>query len=394
MRQYRYAAMKRVKLLSLLAIVITLGPQALSQNRRTREPSTPRDLPATEIARRVLPSVVLLTCDNRKETSQGSGVFVAPDLVITSLHVVQGMKRGTIQTVAGRRQKFRISHVLQTDDTSDLALLGVVDATRAQISPLPVRATKTLDVGQTIYAFGNPEGLAGTMSPGIVSAGLRKFKHATLLQISAPISPGSSGGPVVDSQAQLVGIAHGGLKDSQNLNFAVPVSVIKQFLDRWYADSGTVLLWAGLVNSRDTPADEWVWLASEQTNAATAGADDPISGEWTGNSVSFGSKIYDQKRDTWKDGPNITNPISFHLALDNDRVSGVVTYSNGIMHHINGTFREPKLVLANNEYNADGTIKNQCRFSLELDSDRIFGLDECFVDGRWVKFNNVGLRRK
>lgn len=85
--------MKRVKLLSLLAIVITLGPQALPQNRRTREPSIQRDLPATEIARRVLPSVVLLTCDNRKETSQGSGVFVAPDLVITSLHVVQGMKR-------------------------------------------------------------------------------------------------------------------------------------------------------------------------------------------------------------------------------------------------------------------------------------------------------------
>ena len=61
MRQYRYAAMKRVKLLSLLAIVITLGPQALPQNRRTREPSTPHDLPATEIARRILPSVVLLT---------------------------------------------------------------------------------------------------------------------------------------------------------------------------------------------------------------------------------------------------------------------------------------------------------------------------------------------
>ena len=154
------------------------------------------------------------------------------------------------------------------------------------------------------------------------------------------------------------------------------------------------LLWAGLVNSRDPPADEWVWLASEQTNAATAGTDDPISGEWTGNTVSFGSKVYDQQAGTWKDGPNITNPISFHLGLDNDRVAGVVTYSNGITHRINGTFREPKLVLANNEYNADGTIKNHCRFSLELDGDRIFGLDECFVDGRWVKFNNVGLRRK
>ena len=100
-----------------------------------------------------------------------------------------------------------------------------------------------------------------------------------------------------------------------------------------------------------------MWLASEQTNAATPSADDPINGDWIGNTVSFGSTFYDQQTGTGRTDQNITNSISFHLALDNNRVSGVVTYSNGITHRINGTFREPKLVLANNEYNADGTIK-------------------------------------
>src|SRR5437762_6933832 len=107
------------------------------------------------------------------------------------------------------------------------ALLGIYDAFNVPIPSLPLDARAALSVGETIYAFGNPEGLTGTMSPGIVSAGLRNTRDGTLLQISAPISSGSSGGPVVDSRGQVVGVALGSLREGQNLNFAVHASTVR-----------------------------------------------------------------------------------------------------------------------------------------------------------------------
>ncbi|MGH9905536.1 MAG: trypsin-like peptidase domain-containing protein [Pyrinomonadaceae bacterium] len=124
-------------------------------------------------------------------------------------------------------------------------------------------ARTNLSVGETIYAFGNPEGLTGTMSPGIVSAGLRNTQGRTLLQISAPISSGSSGGPVVDSRGQVVGVALGSLKEGQNLNFAVHASTVRIFLNRWYKDNDPkVSIWVGLVHAPGQKLidNEWVWL--------------------------------------------------------------------------------------------------------------------------------------
>jgi len=147
------------------------------------------------------------------------------------------MRRGTLRTVGGRKLTFHISHVLQIDERSDLALLGIYDAFNVPIPSLQLDGRADLSVGETIYAFGNPEGLTGTMSPGIVSAGLRNTRDRNLLQISAPISSGSSGGPVVDSRGQVVGVALGSLKEGQNLNFAVHASTVRLFLNRWYKDN-------------------------------------------------------------------------------------------------------------------------------------------------------------
>jgi S1-C subfamily serine protease len=256
------------RFLSLIvcAVILFCGSNAGSvaqQNRKRGSASRSTGLSATDVARRVLPAVSIVVCDDGESSSQGSGFFVGPGLVITNFHVIKGMRRGTLRTVGGRKREFHISHVLQIDETSDLALLGIYDAFNVPIPSLQLDARANVSVGETIYAFGNPEGLTGTMSPGIVSAGLRKTGDGTLLQISAPISSGSSGGPVVDSRGQVVGVALGSLKEGQNLNFAVHASTVRLFLNRWYKDNDPkISMWVGLVN---TPGEkvidnEWVWL--------------------------------------------------------------------------------------------------------------------------------------
>ena len=89
----------------------------------------------------------------------------------------------------------------------------------------------SIAIGDTIYVAGNPLGLEGTFSQGIVS-GIRHGKNGSLIQITAPISPGSSGGPVVDSAGQVVGVATGYFRGGQNLNFAVPSFYVRAALGR------------------------------------------------------------------------------------------------------------------------------------------------------------------
>ena len=84
-----------------------------------------------------------------------------------------------------------------------------------------------VEIGETVYAIGSPVGLEGTFSNGIVS-GFRNVGEQRLIQITAPISPGSSGGPVTNSKGAVVGVAVATLKDGQNLNFAVPSNYLSQ----------------------------------------------------------------------------------------------------------------------------------------------------------------------
>jgi serine protease Do len=140
----------------------------LAQQNRNDSGARQGRLSAREIARRVLPAVSLIECDDGEDVSQGSGFFVGPGLVITNFHVIKGMRRGSLLTVSGAKRRFPISHVLQIDQTSDLALLGIDEAFSIRMASLQLN-TSSVSVGESIYAFGNPEGLIGTMSPGIVS---------------------------------------------------------------------------------------------------------------------------------------------------------------------------------------------------------------------------------
>lgn len=159
--------------------------------------------------------------------SLGSGFFVADDVIATNMHVIAKAAHGDAKLV-GRSQTYAISGLVGKDEEHDLALLKIGGARGAA---LEIGDSGKLSVGDEIYVLGNPEGLEGTLSNGIVS-GIRQVGGDNVLQITAPISPGSSGGPVLDQQGRVVGIAVATFKEGQNLNFAVPATYLAQLMRR------------------------------------------------------------------------------------------------------------------------------------------------------------------
>lgn len=168
-------------------------------------------------------SVLLLIA--RTETGevvgQGSGFVIAGGKIVTNEHVVRA---GNILIDLGAaRLPARVERV---DALNDLAILSSV----AELSAKPLSLADTAPTpGTSVYAIGNPAGLEKSISTGVVS-GVRDFNGRQLLQITAPISPGSSGGPILNARGEVVGIAVGILELGQNLNFAVPASVLRKLL--------------------------------------------------------------------------------------------------------------------------------------------------------------------
>jgi lipopolysaccharide biosynthesis regulator YciM len=153
----------------------------------------------------------------------GSAFLIAPRLLITNAHVVDA--GNPVLAVGPVRIPLKI---IRTDEKNDLALLSVdVDLTS---KPLQL-ALDTVSPGEQIFAIGNPEGLEKSISQGIIS-GLRKIRDRDLLQITSPISHGSSGGPILNAKGEVIGVAVGTFDDGQNLNFAIPVAYVRSILDQ------------------------------------------------------------------------------------------------------------------------------------------------------------------
>lgn len=181
------------------------------------------------IAKRVFPSVVMLDMrdDKNRPISLGSGFFVRPDVIVTNHHVIKGAANGFAKIV-GKTTIFHIEGVVGIDKVNDLALLKL---TGVSGKPLILADISKIEVGQEVFAFGSPKGLEGTVSPGIISGNsFREIENGNLIQITAPISSGSSGGPVVDKKGEVIGVAVASLKDGQNLNFAIPSSYLALLL--------------------------------------------------------------------------------------------------------------------------------------------------------------------
>jgi len=181
---------------------------------------------AKEIAKKCMTSTVSLVMeDNFKQPlSLGSGFIVDNGKVITNLHVIEDAKYGYV-TISGESKKHKIEGYLAVDKSNDLALLSVPTLIGTSIE---INGNNP-EIGEKIYAIGNPKGLSGTISEGIIS-GIRTFDNEELIQITAPISPGSSGGPVINNNGQLIGVSVGTLEAGQNLNFAIPTKYVSKLI--------------------------------------------------------------------------------------------------------------------------------------------------------------------
>lgn len=192
-------------------------------------PSVPAQDELPELVRRIKPSAVAIeTFDARGEKlSRGSGFFIDRDRVVTNRHVIDGAFRAEIHTISGAN--YPVKNVLAVDAEADIALLKV-EAPPNVVRPLSLDRTSPQE-GESVVVIGNPFGLEGSVTNGIVSAVRDIPGFGRIIQITAPISPGSSGSPVVNMQGQVIGVATLQITGGQSVNFAIPSERIAQ-LDR------------------------------------------------------------------------------------------------------------------------------------------------------------------
>ena len=180
-------------------------------------------LPPEVLARNARGATVLIrNLEGRK--SIGTGFFIYPDLLVTNKHVLESLDVEIIDE-QGRTQ---IGRCVAEAKDDDLALVRAMTS-GGYLSLRPGEPK----YGEKIFIMGNPRGLQYTLSDGIVSHPVKKFPQGMLFQHSAPQSPGSSGSAVLDPGGRVIGVVCSQITDSQNLNFAVPVSRLKDLLQKW-----------------------------------------------------------------------------------------------------------------------------------------------------------------
>ena len=206
-----------------------------------------------QITRKVPPSSILPTPESENATALGSGfVYDNKGRIITNNHVVGDAKIVDITLVDGNRYT---ANVIGTDIFSDIAVLGIVENLTQQsppLNPLIIGNSSELEVGEQVIAIGNPFGLAGTMTTGIISQIGRLlpdpqtgFSIPNAIQTDALIVPGNSGGPLLNMNGQVIGINTAGLFGS-GIGFAIPSNAITRIVPTLIEKGNYTHPWLGL----------------------------------------------------------------------------------------------------------------------------------------------------
>ncbi|HEX3771442.1 MAG TPA: trypsin-like peptidase domain-containing protein [Polyangiaceae bacterium] len=211
----------RLRALLLLALAACAGKAPPPAAAGPVIAAAPRTLSPAEIASRALPAIVTM----KTEQSLGTGFVIRSDgWIATNLHVIVGGPR-LRATIADR--ELDVVEVLAASPEHDLAVV------RVEATGLPVLVLGDSDKmrpGDSVVAIGNPLGLENTVSNGLISARRKFDRGVEVLQISAPIAPGSSGGPIFNDHGEVIGIATAVLEEGQNLNFGMPVAYLAPML--------------------------------------------------------------------------------------------------------------------------------------------------------------------
>lgn len=198
-------------------IVKTAPPQAPVNNEKSFE----------ELAL-LASSIVMITVLNRfgEPESTGSGIMIGRDgYILTNNHVTEGGYIYAVQ-IEDDDRVYKADGVIKCNPTLDMAIIRI----NKKLKPLPIyKGKKKLVRGQKVVAIGSPLGLFNSVSDGIIS-GFREIKNVDMIQFTAPITHGSSGGAVLNMQGEVIGISTAGIDKGQNLNFAVGYENIAMFV--------------------------------------------------------------------------------------------------------------------------------------------------------------------
>lgn len=203
------------KILFILCLLLLPNREITAQEKTT-----------ADVVEDVAASVVVIAAkySNSSDTGQGSGVIIDDGTtVITNVHVVGGASEIVVHLQDGRSIKSK--GYLKADTDRDLITIKIPKKFKG-VKPIKLSKLKKIKIGTKVVAIGSPQGLTNTVSEGIIS-GIREFESGTrVIQTSAPVSPGSSGGGLFNMKGELIGITSFLHKGGQNLNFAYPAEYI------------------------------------------------------------------------------------------------------------------------------------------------------------------------
>ncbi len=199
------------------------------------------DLSSEDLFAKLSPGIVRINIGTAsgRQTGIGSGVVIGAGTVITNCHVAEA---GAVLQVKSGDASY-LARLVVADQAHDLCKL---DVPSLKAEPVTIGKSNALRTGQKVVALGAPKGLDLTISEGIVSS-LRKVDDGTLIQTTAPVSPGSSGGGLFDMHGNLVGIVTFQVTSGQNLNFAAP----SEWIENMHATQGN-----GIIAKLDGPRTE------------------------------------------------------------------------------------------------------------------------------------------
>ena len=257
--------------LSVLALLVVAVLPLFAHAQRLPQSQTEIDLSFAPLVREASPAVVNVFTERmvanrvspmeqlffgdaipkqRRQNSLGSGVIVGSDgVIVTNNHVIDGAD--TFRVVLSDRREYPAELVL-ADERTDLAVLKI-DTEGAVLPTLPSADTRAAQVGDLVLAIGNPFGVGQTVTSGIISATARTdvgiSDYAFFLQTDAAVNPGNSGGALVNTKGELVGVntaifsRSGG---SNGIGFAIPAEMVKRVVDAGMNEGTFVRPWLGL----------------------------------------------------------------------------------------------------------------------------------------------------
>lgn len=238
----------------------------------------------TALYERVNPAVVNITVfasqgGDALPVSQGSGfVYDAQGNIVTNAHVIHGAEE---VEVTFSDATVRIAEIIGEDLNSDLAVVKIDDLPEG-VQPLSLADMESLAVGQSVVAIGNPFGLDGTLTRGIISAlgrnipALTPFSIPQSIQTDAAINPGNSGGPLLNLQGEVIGVnaqieTDGTSRSNLGVGFAIPVSIVERVVPDLIAKGEHEWAWLGvrggslnptLVEAMDLPIEKGAYIAA------------------------------------------------------------------------------------------------------------------------------------